>query len=665
MPPTNRLAGETSPYLRQHAHNPVEWYPWGDEAFAAAKDRDVPILLSVGYSACHWCHVMAHESFEDPEVAKVINEGFVAVKVDREERPDVDAVYLEAVQAVSGGGGWPMTVFLLPDGRAFFGGTYFSRDRFVDLLGRVSEAWRTRREDLTADADSLLAAVRRGTDLPSLSWASGGDGRAASSPALLATAADSLLARFDREWGGFGDAPKFPQPPTLELLLQAWDRTGRDDLAHALTTTLDAMASGGIYDHLGGGFARYSTDRRWMVPHFEKMLYDNALLARTYARAWAATGEAHYRQVVEETIGYMLRPPIRQDGGGLCSAEDADSEGVEGLFYTWSLAELVDVAGEEAASWYGASETGNWEGRNILWRPQRGALARPPAIEAARVALFEHRERRVRPGLDDKVLTEWNAMAVAALAEAGRLLARPDWVAAGVEVAEFLLAEARPEGRWLRSWQAGRARHLAYASDHAWLVEAFTALAEATGEARFIGEARNAADALVGLFWDEETGGFRTAGWDGEPLVARAKDTYDGAVPSTQSVAAGALLRLGTLTGSDNLLHAARATIACMAPALAKAPAAFAALVAVADLDQTGLTEVVVSGQRPDLVAIAGSGYRPGTVLAWGEPYDSPLWRGRTEPGKSGMAYVCRDFACQAPASTPAELESQLEAWAV
>jgi len=662
---TNRLAGETSPYLRQHAHNPVEWYPWGDEAFAAAKDRDVPVLLSVGYSACHWCHVMAHESFEDPEVAELINGGFVAVKVDREERPDVDAVYLEAVQAVSGAGGWPMTVFLLPDGRAFFGGTYFSRDRFVDLLGRVSEAWRTRREDLTADADSLLDAVRRGTELPSLSWASDGDGSAAASPALLSTAADSLLARFDREWGGFGDAPKFPQAPTLELLLQAWDRTGRDDFAHALSTTLDAMASGGIYDHLGGGFARYCTDRRWLVPHFEKMLYDNALLARTYARAWAATGEEHYRQVVEETVGYMLRPPMRGADGGLCSAEDADSGGVEGGFYTWSLAELVEVAGEEAAGWYGATETGNWEGRNILWRPNRGSLIRPPGIEAARQALFEHRERRVRPGLDDKVLTEWNAMAVAALAEAGRLLARPDWVAAGVEVAEFLLAEARPEGRWLRSWQAGRARHLAYASDHAWLVEAFTRLAEATGEARFIAEARNAADALVGLFWDEENGGFRTAGWDGEPLVARTKDTYDGAVPSTQSVAAGALLRLGTLTGSDNLLQAARATISCMAPALAKAPAAFAALVAVADLDQTGLTEVVVSGNRPDLVAIAGTGYRPGTVLAWGEPYDSPLWRGRNRPAGSGMAYVCRDFACQAPASTPDELESQLEEWAV
>ena len=665
VPTANRLAHETSPYLRQHAGNPVDWWPWGDEAFAEAERRDVPVLLSVGYSACHWCHVMAHESFEDPEVAKILNEGFVAVKVDREERPDVDAVYLEAVQAITGGGGWPMTVFLLPDGRPFFGGTYFPKTAFVELLQRVDEVWRTKRAELTTDATNLLEAIQRGTELPSLGWAADGDGRAARSPGLLAATADNLLARFDKEWGGFGEAPKFPQPPSLELLLQAWDRTGRDDIAHALTTTLDAMASGGIYDHLGGGFARYATDRRWLVPHFEKMLYDNALLARTYARAWAASGEAHYRQVVEETVGYLLRAPMRQPDGGLSSAEDADSEGEEGRYYTWSYEELAGVGGAGAAEWYGASEAGNWEGRNILWRPERGVLARPEPIEEARAELLAQREARVRPGLDDKVLTEWNAMAVAALAESGRLLGRPEWVRAGVEIAEFLLGELQPEGRWMRSWQAGRARHPAFAADHAWLVEAFTRLAEATGEARWIEEARTAADALIGLFWDDQAGGFHTVGWDSEQLVARTKDTYDGAVPSTQSVAAAALLRLGTLCGADNLVEAARATVACMGPALAKAPAAFAGLAAVADLDLTGLTEVVVSGERPDLVAVAGAGYRPGTVLAWGERYDSPLWQGRDEAGDAGRAYVCRDFACQSPASTPEELEAQLEEWAV
>ncbi|MHB8505972.1 MAG: thioredoxin domain-containing protein, partial [Acidimicrobiales bacterium] len=496
MAASNRLAGETSPYLRQHAGNPVDWFAWGEEAFEAAKHRDVPVLLSIGYSACHWCHVMAHESFEDQAVASVVNEHFVAVKVDREERPDVDAVYLEAVQAITGGGGWPMTVFLLPDGRPFFGGTYFPKDRFLDLLARVDDAWRTKRPELTNDADHLVDAIRKGTALPSAGWAADGDPRAARSPFLLAATADALLSRFDPEWGGFGPAPKFPQPPTLELLLQAWDRTGRDDIAAALNTTLDAIASGGIYDHVGGGFARYATDRQWLVPHFEKMLYDNALLARLYARAWAATGEAHYRQVVEETVAYLLRPPIRLPDGGLSSAEDADSEGEEGRFYVWSYEELVEVGGEPAAVWYGATPGGNWEGRNILWRPERGVLARPDAVEDARAALYERREQRVRPGLDDKVLTEWNAMAVAALAEAGRLLARADWVAAAAGIAEFLLEALCPEGRWLRSWQAGRARHAAYASDHAWLVEAFTRLAEATGEARWIEQATTVGDAL-------------------------------------------------------------------------------------------------------------------------------------------------------------------------
>ncbi len=665
VPAPNRLAGETSPYLLQHAGNPVDWYPWGEEAFEAARRRDVPVLLSIGYSACHWCHVMAHESFEDPDVADVVNEHFVAVKVDREERPDVDAVYLEAVQAITGGGGWPMTVFLLPDGRPFFGGTYFPKAQFLELLARVGDAWRTKRQELGDDAGRLVDAVRRGTDLPSLGWAADGDGRAARSPALLAATADALLARFDPEWGGFGQAPKFPQPPTLELLLQAWDRTGRDDIAAALTTTLDAIASGGIYDHVGGGFARYATDRRWLVPHFEKMLYDNALLTRLYARAWAATGETHYRQVVEETVAYLLRPPMRQPDGGMSSAEDADSEGEEGRFYVWSYEEIVDAAGDAAAEWYGATPAGNWEGRNVLWRPERGVLARPPEVEAARAALFERREGRVRPGLDGKVLTEWNAMAVAALAEAGRLMGRPQWVAAARDTAELLADALCPEGRWMRSWQAGQARHPAYASDHAWLVEAFTRLAEATGEARWIEQAATVADALVGLFWDDEAGGFHTAGWDSERLVARTKDTYDGAVPSTQSVAAGALLRLGTLTGNEGFLAAGRNVVSAMGPALAKAPAAFSGLVAVADLDTTGLTEVVVTGARPDLVAVASAGYRPGTVLAWGEPYASPLWAGRDGADTAGLAFVCRDSTCKAPVATPEELEEELEEWAV
>ncbi len=659
MTTTNRLALETSPYLRQHADNPVNWYPWGEEAFAAARERNVPILLSVGYSACHWCHVMAHESFEDVATAAVINELTVPVKVDREERPDVDAIYMEAVQAVAGSGGWPMTVFLLPDGKPFFGGTYFPRDRFVELLRRIDDAWRTNRGGLEADASQLAEAVVRGTALPSRGWAAGDD--VSGGADLVASTAAALRARLDHEWGGFGSAPKFPQPGMLELLLQAWGAGGDPGVLEAATLTLDAMACGGIYDHLGGGFARYATDRRWLVPHFEKMLYDNALLARVYLHAWQATGADRYRQVATETIGYLLSAPIRQQGAGFSCAEDADSEGVEGKFYVWSLGELTDVGGSEAAAWYGATPEGNWEGTNILWRPVRGDLARPSDVEASRLALLAARSQRTRPALDDKVLTEWNAMAVATLAEAGAVLDRPDWVGAAVEVAEFLLASLRRgDGRWMRSWQAGtRSRHLAYGADYAWLVEAFTRLAEATGQARWIAEARDAADRLVDLFWDEAEGGFHTTGGDAEALIARPKDSYDGAIPSTNSVATSTMLRLAALTGVEAYRLVADRVLEVMGPAMVKVPIAFTGLVSAAGLSE-GTVEVAVSGSRPDLVAAARAPYRPERVLAWGEPYDSPLWEGRTGRGQEGLAFVCRNYTCSAPTGDAATVRAAL-----
>ncbi len=688
MTTTNRLAQETSPYLRQHADNPVDWYPWGDEAFAAARQRDVPVLLSVGYSACHWCHVMAHESFEDEATAAVMNEQFVSVKVDREERPDVDSIYMEAVQLVSGSGGWPMTLFLLPDGRPFFGGTYFPRAGFVDLMQRVSTVWRGGRQGLEGDAVTLADAVRNGLALPTgeglqagLSESRGeAEGRGAS---VVRATAEALVSRFDAEWGGFGGAPKFPQPGMLELLLAA-DATGSapSSARQALITTLDAMASGGIYDHLAGGFARYATDRRWLVPHFEKMLYDNALLARVYVRAWQVTGFDRYRQVVEETVGYLLAPPVRQPGGGMSSAEDADSEGVEGRFYVWDEAEVHEVAGVETAAWYGVTSRGNWEGHNILWRPARGELARPAEVEAGRQALLRRRADRTRPGLDDKVLTEWNAMAVAALAEAGAVLGRPDWITAAAETAEFLLAALRrPDGRWLRSWQhrddpaavgaggatgpgaerpAGRAQHLAYAADYAWLTEAFVRLAEATGQARWIAEARRGADDLLTLFADPAGAGFFSTGSDAEALIARPKDTYDGATPSAVSVAAVALLRLAGLTGEGRYRAAATDVLAAMGPALDRAPLAFTVLAAAAGLAD-GLTEVAVTGVRPDLLAEVRRAYRPDVVLAWGEPYPSPLWEGRSGPDTAGLAFVCQDFACRAPAGDPAGLRAAFE----
>ncbi|MGZ4683825.1 MAG: thioredoxin domain-containing protein, partial [Acidimicrobiales bacterium] len=411
----NRLADETSPYLRQHADNPVDWYPWGDEAFEAARRADKPILLSVGYSACHWCHVMAHESFEDADTAAIMNELVVSVKVDREERPDVDAIYMEAVQAMTGQGGWPMTVFLMPDGRPFFGGTYFPKAArgnmlsFTDLLRRIDDVWRTRRDDLVSQADDLTESIARGSQLPTREDIPG--------PDVLDGTYASLAAQFDPAWGGFGQAPKFPQTMSLEFLLRAHAHNRSPETLAMVTTSLDAMASGGIYDHVGGAFARYSVDERWLVPHFEKMLYDQALLARVYLHAWQVTGEARYRQVLDETIEYVARD-LRHRGGGFYSAEDADSldpEGhaEEGRFYTWTLAELDEILGplaDVAAAWWGVTEGGNFEGRTILHRPVRGDLVRPPDVERARRELFDEREGRPRPGLDDKVLTEWNGL---------------------------------------------------------------------------------------------------------------------------------------------------------------------------------------------------------------------------------------------------------------
>ncbi len=658
----NRLAGETSPYLRQHRDNPVDWYPWGDEAFARARDEDKPVLLSVGYSACHWCHVMAHESFEDPAVAEVMNELFVSVKVDREERPDVDAVYMEAVQTMTGQGGWPMTVFMTPDGRPFFGGTYFppasrgGMPGFVDLCRAVDDAWRNRRAELLEQAGKLTEAIQRTVSL--------GGGADRPGRAVLDRAASELQGAFDGEWGGFGRAPKFPQSMALDLLLRVHDRTGDGALLDVVTTSLDAMASGGMYDHLGGGFHRYSVDAFWMVPHFEKMLYDQALLARALLHAWQVTGEARYRLLLDETVGYVLRD-LRQPGGGLASAEDADSEGEEGRFYVWRADEIREVladdteAAEAAIEWYGVTPAGNFEGANILHRPVRGDLVRPPAVERARAALFAAREGRVRPGLDDKVLTEWNALFLATLAEAAAATGDEGWRTAAVGIGEFLLSSLRREdGRWLRSWQAdGGARHLAYAADHAALVDAFTRLAELTGTARWVAEARTAADALLELF-EDPAGGLFTTGHDAEALVARQKDLFDNATPSANSAGALALARLAALTGEARYAEAADRMTRLVGESAGSHPTAFAHLLAALDVLLGPAAEVAVVGDRPDLVAAVQHRFLPRAVLAWGEPYPSPLWEGRTE----GRAYVCEGFTCQAPVDSAEALDAQLAA---
>ncbi len=660
----NRLASETSPYLRQHRDNPVDWYPWGAEAFEAARDRNVPILLSVGYSACHWCHVMAHECFEDDEVAAAMNAAFVNVKVDREERPDVDAIYMDAVQALTGRGGWPMTVVMDADGRPFWGGTYFAKPAFLKVIDAISDVWVNRRDELEQNAKALVTAAGKSAEtvpkgsIPEL--------------ALVNTTLQRIATAFDSEWGGFGSAPKFPSTFHLELVLRAFMTNGNADAKRVVVTTLDAMASGGIYDHIGGGFARYSTDREWLVPHFEKMLYDQALLVRVYRQAHSVLAAPHYRQVVEETIGYVLRD-LRHPDGGFYSAEDADSpdehgHGHEGLFHTWTpsearaaLAGFPDTEIAAALEWYDITDVGNFEGRSIPHRSaHRGELARPEPIERARRTLFAARETRQRPGLDDKILTEWNALFLWALADAAAAFQRDDWKAAAVANAEFLVRELRDDrGRWFRSWQADgdpRARHAALAADHAALVLAFQRLGEITGEARWVREALRTADTMLDWFWDPIQGGLYTTAEDAETMVVRQKDLLDNATPSANSLAAHGLMRLAALTGEQRYANHADRILQLLATVVEQQPAAVSNALLAIETHHRGIAELAVVGDVPDLVRTAQILWRPDVVMAWGEPFDSPLWEARDD----GFAYLCRNFTCERPVSEPEELHELL-----
>ena len=655
----NRLAAETSPYLRQHRDNPVDWYPWGPEAFAAARAANRPILLSVGYSACHWCHVMAHECFEDAEVAERMNALFVNVKVDREERPDVDALYMDAVQAMTNRGGWPMTVFLTPEGNPFFGGTYFPKDQFLQLLNAVDDAWRNKRTDLQQNVNALLDAIKRTVTLQPTTTVPG--------LPLVNGALQALVSTFDGEHGGFGTAPKFPSTAHLELLLKIGVVGDSNGARQIVGVTLDAMSAGGIYDHLGGGFARYSVDNEWLVPHFEKMLYDQALLARIFLRGAVAVRLGRWRQVAEETIEYVLRE-LLQPEGGFSSAEDADSvdtDGTsrEGAFYLWTPEQITEVLGPRlgaiALDWYGVTAEGNFEGRSILSRrANRGSLQRPELVEQARAALFEARSKRPRPGLDDKVLTEWNGLMLATLAEAGAALARPDWLDTARRNAEFLLDNLRDERRhWYRSWHRdGGPRHRALAADLAAMVEGFTRLAEATGEARWIYEAMDVADELLDQHWDPSSGGLYTTADDGDQLIVRQKDLIDNATPSANSVAAYAFYRLAALTGEQRYANQADQILQLIAALVPNAPTAFSNALLAVDLHHWGVTEIAVVGDRADLSTAVQQRYLPNAVLAWGEPYESPLWENRPE----GRAYVCKHYACQEPQDTLEGLLTQL-----
>jgi uncharacterized protein len=677
--PENRLGAETSPYLRQHRHDPVDWYPWGPEALQRARELDRPLFLSIGYSACHWCHVMAHESFSDEETAAEMNDLVVAVKVDREERPDVDAVYMEAVQAATGRGGWPMSVFATPDGRPFYAGTYFPNKpgrgapTFRAVLAAVTKAWASERETVVGQADELADAVARRLAPPQGLQPAHGE-RAVG--AAIEEACGRLAEMADPLHGGFGMAPKFPQPLFLDLLLRAHvEGLGADaggaPLELALAA-LEAMASGGIWDHLGGGFSRYSVDREWLVPHFEKMLYDEALLARVYLHAWQVTGDQRWRQVLDEIVTYVLRD-LLLPGGGLASAEDADSEGEEGRFYLWAEREIEDVLGPEspALEWWGVSPGGNFEGRNILYRAEQGDLLRPPAIEVARQRLIAVRSKRVRPGRDDKVLTEWNAMMCATLAEAALATGEAAWEEAAVRLGTLLVGRSRrsSDGRVLRCPQRsdGQADLLGYSADAAWLIEACVRLAECAGDPSWLAAGSEVADQLLELFEDRKEGGLFTTGADAEKLVVRPRELYDNVTPSALSVSVGALARLGSLLGRDDYRDASARLLDSAASFVARAPTAVPGLLGAADLHSSGIVEVAVTGDRRDLVRHVGRQFLPRTVLAWtsrsGPPRasDAPasvLLAGREE----GFAYVCRAGACRLPAGTAEQLDGELVA---
>jgi uncharacterized protein YyaL (SSP411 family) len=674
----NRLIRETSPYLLQHAYNPVDWYPWGPQALEKARREDKPILLSVGYAACHWCHVMERESFEDHDTAALMNAHFVPVKVDREERPDLDGIYMTAVQAMTGQGGWPMTVFCTPEGAPFFAGTYFpdiarpGLPSFRQVLQAIAEAWAERREDAVRQGGQVLDHVRRATRFaPS------------SDPLheeLLHSAVAALRREFDAEWGGFGQAPKFPQPMTLEFALRRAAR-GVDGALELATRTLDRMAAGGIYDQLGGGFHRYSTDRRWLVPHFEKMLYDNAQLVRVYTHAWQVTRTDRYRQVVAETAAYLLRE-LRHPDGGFLSSADADSEGVEGRFFVWSHEELVALAGEPVAAWFGALPEGNWEGANVLWTPRDAGTAAAAAglgadelarqVQAGRRALFEARERRARPATDDKVLAAWNGLAIAALAEAGRVFGEPAWVAAATDAAAFVLGTMRaPSGRLLRSWRDGRLGGPGYLDDYALVAEACLTLYETTFETRWLEHARRLADELTRLFADNAQGGFFQTGTDAEPLVLRPKELLDNAVPAGNSVAAEVLQRLALLTGDARLEAAGVSALRLVTQAMERAPTLTGYALGALDLYLGPAREIAVvgdpgaSGTRA-LVEVVWERYLPAKVLAVARPGDeraaglAPLLRDRPAVDGRPTAYVCERFACQRPVTTSEALAEQL-----
>ena len=688
----NRLKDETSPYLLQHADNPVDWYPWGEEAFSIAREKDKPVLLSVGYSACHWCHVMAHESFEDQATAKMMNELFVNVKVDREERPDVDDIYMQAVQAMVAQGGWPMTVFLLPDGRPFYGGTYYPRTprhglpSFMQVLQAVYAAYRDQRGSLEQQANHLHQALNRSV------LGIGGDDKSGPTLALLDRAARKMMSDFDRVHGGFGSRPKFPNPISLEFLLRYYARTKDETALHAVTFTLRQMASGGIYDQIGGGFARYSVDAMWLVPHFEKMLYDNAQLSRLYLHAYQVTGESFFKTIAEDIYDYILRE-MAAPAGGFYSATDADSEGEEGKFFVWTIDEVRDAlapienrfpnAADMAIEYFGMTAAGNFEGANILHLPQAPDLAAAHfdmtpaawqrALAAVKARLYAVRRRRVQPGLDDKILASWNGMMLASLAEAARVLQRDDYAAAAERAGEFLLtAMMDGRGRLYRSHRDGRSRLNGYLEDYANMIDALLELYQLSFVEKWFSEACRLADIALERFKADD-GGFYDTSDDHETLIVRPRNMQDNVTPSGNAMMAKQLLRLSAYTGKTRYDQAGRSILKLLTAAMAQYPQAFAESLNAADMLIQGIAEVAIVGNPETdaaqaILAVLRQPFRPNVITALTprsvEEHESiPLLSYRSMREGQATVYVCRRFACQLPVTSAAETEALLAEW--
>ncbi len=665
----NRLIHETSPYLKQHAYNPVDWFPWGEEALATAKKLDRPIFLSIGYSACHWCHVMEHESFEDPDVGKLLGEHFVSIKVDREERPDLDQIYMTAVQMLTQHGGWPMSVFLTPDLQPFYGGTYFPpTDRygmpgFKKLVTALADAWKNRRAEIATSAGQIAAGIQESMKLEAEAGTLSDD--------LLRGAAKTLHRIFDPHFGGFGRAPKFPHPMELRLLLRIAKRFGDQSALDMAQKTLHEMAQGGIYDQLGGGFHRYATDERWLVPHFEKMLYDNALLTMTYLEAYQVTGNDFYRETVEDTLAYVLRE-MTSPAGAFYSTQDADSEGVEGKFFVWTSQDIEALLGTDDAKFfasvYDVSPAGNWEGHNIL-HLSRGldieAKMLSMSLEAlksrlrcSRATLFDARSKRIWPGRDEKILTSWNALMLASFAKAAQVLEKPEYANAATRAADFLLTTMRRgDGLLYRTTFAGMAPKLnAYLEDYAYLIDALVTLYETTFEPRWIASAQALARVMIEQFWDDAEGGFFYTGKDHETLIARNKDPHDNATPSGNSMAVSGILRLAKLTGDGNLFDKATRTLHLFRGLMARSPTAAGQMLNALDFHLGPVQEIAVVGEaaNPEVIEVLRHlrrPFRPHQVLAWkanGTDETLPLLKDRAALG-SVTTYVCENFVCRKP----------------